>query len=713
MPAAVAADRLAGYRERRAAQARRYRERHRRAAGERRRQYQRTGRGREWVGVDGEGWGVDELGRQQYPLMVAASDMGFEDVLYSSQGRLDTMRMLEWLCWLRYRYEQWRRTQHGDVRMGSPRFCGYALGYDHAHILMDLDLESLRLLFHSQDADSPMVPWPAEPGPDGVQYLLKLTGGRLQVKRMVRGRQAGYVDLWDVFRYFQSAFLKAADAVMTDEERAKIEAGKARRGQDAPADVEQEIQYSLAEMKVLSRLMKIVEDQVRGLELHPSSWYGPGSVATLALKKQGVGDSYRPDDDFPPELIEAARRAFVGGRFETTGHGRLPFLMQYDIKSAYPHAISKLPCLMHTEWEHVSAPTHIDPNGLYRLRWANHGQPLAGGWGPWPSRVQPGKVVDTDTEFKFDMLPMWPWSGEAWVWGHEYAAGLRLLEHSPHATVQALEGWLPATRCECRPFAWVPDWYQMRRQMILEGDPRQQWIKLILNSLYGKMAQQVGRPQWHSWLWAGLITSHTRAQLLDAMAQDPEAVVMTATDAIYTRQGMDLEHGDELGQWESQALEDLLIVQSGFFNAGAVYGPRKPRTRGIPPRYIDWSVFETMWDRVLAGQVPWDLAKVVVDKEVATGEPFQIHVGIGLAQLWGKPEKLGRWEPYPMEITFVTDKRPFEWDAPPSMQAPEWRTTQPWYLPGNPSAEYRPGRGIGEDKLLVMDQDNADEWGEI
>lgn len=696
------------YLARRREQARRYRERRRGRAAAKRRAYTDYGRGREWVGVDGEGWGVDDLGRQEYPLMVAASEFGFEDVLYSSQGRLSTERALEWLCWLRYRYEQWRRGQ--DLRRGQPRFCGYALGYDHAHILMDLDLETLREVFHSQDAEAPWVVWPPD---QEVQFHLKLTGGRLQVKRFIRGRQSGYCDLWDVFRYFQSAFLKAAEAVMTPEERERVVAGKARRGSEIPRDVEQEIQYALTEMKVLSKLMRTVEEQAHALDLRPNSWYGPGSMATLALKQQRVGECYRADDEFTPEFIEATHRAFVGGRFETTGHGRLPFLMQNDIKSAYPHAISQLPCLAHTDWSPVRKPRSVHPHGLYRLRWSNHGQAPAGGWGPWPSRVQPGKVVDSATEFNFQMLPMWPWSGEAWVWGWEYAAGLRLLEHSPWVTVEALEGWVPFETCEHRPFHWVPQWYERRRQMQADGDPRQMWLKLILNSLYGKTAQQVGRPQWHSWIWAGLITSHCRAALLDAIALDPEGVVMTATDAVYGRRGLDLDHGDGLGQWETQALEDVLVVQSGFFNAGAVYGPRKPRTRGIPARYIDWSMFQVMWDRVLAGQVPWDLAKVVVDKEVETGEPFQIHVGIGLAQLWGKPEKLGRWEPYPMEITFVTDKRPFEWEAPASMRAPEWKTTQPWYLPANPGAEYRPGRGIGEDKLLVMDQENADEWGEI
>src|SRR4029077_14096126 len=113
------------------------------------------------------------------------------------------------------------------------------------------------------------------------------------------------------------------------------------------------------------------------------------------------------------------------------------------------------------------------------------------------------------------------------------------------------------------PFDWVGEWYYMRQAMDAAGDPRQWWLKLILNSLYGKFAQQVGRAVWHSWLWAGMITAHTRAQLLSAIALDPTAVVMTATDAVYSTRGLELPISSSLGDWEGQALGEAFVVQSG------------------------------------------------------------------------------------------------------------------------------------------------------
>src|SRR5450759_566717 len=95
-----------------------------------------------------------------------------------------------------------------------------------------------------------------------------------------------------------------------------------------------------------------LEHEFRSLDLFLNSWYGPGSVAHMALMQQKVDEHYVPDEELDAALVEAGRRAYIGGRFETTGHGRLPFLMAYDITSAYPHAITQLPCLTHTDWKH-------------------------------------------------------------------------------------------------------------------------------------------------------------------------------------------------------------------------------------------------------------------------------------------------------------------------------------------------------------------------
>jgi hypothetical protein len=738
LPPRVTLESLARFRQNHRDQAKRYAATHRAQRQEynRKRRFESRSKPhpRGWLSIDGEGWGEDELGRQNYRFMVAATENGFEDVLRPrpNEERLRTIDTLEWLCWLQHHYGTWAKENH--ERNLKPHISGFGMGYDYAHIVLDLELRQLKDLFHNQDSETPWV----EIVGDAATYRLKLTAGRLQIRRYVKGLNMGYANIWDTFRYFQAAFAKASKQVATEEEKEIIAAGKERRGIEEH-DWDQEIRYALTECRVHSRLMRTLEHEFRALELFPNSWYGPGSVAHMALKQQKVDEFYVADEELDLALVEAARRAFIGGRFETNGHGRLPFLMAYDITSAYPHGATKLPCLVHTDWKHLDreAVNHGDGSSLpfwtlYRVKWDHHGKPLKGGWGPWPSRVQPAdntREGQDPAPYDHKMLPVWPWTGENWVWGPEYRAGRKLLEQSPHVTVEVLEAWVPTAKGRChhehssRPFAWVETWFYERLKLLALGDTREKWIKLILNSLYGKLAQLVGKAQWHSWLWAGMITAHCRSQLLQAIALDPEAVVMTATDAVYSRRGLDLETNAGLGGWTTQALGKVFIVQSGFFNSESVYGETKARTRGIPPRFVDWDLFESTWDDVMSGKTEWDLARVVIDQEVEhdesgqriPGKPFQIHIGIGLAQLWNKPEMLGRWHDYPTEITFATDKRPLPWpDAPKSMRSKEWRLTQPWFLTANAGVEYsKDGKGIGEDKFIVMDQPNATEWGEI
>lgn len=668
-----------------------------------------------WMGIDGEGWDVDQHGRQCYKLMAAATDTGFKATLIADDTRLSTLEIFDWLSRLDGQYRQWCKKMP-DVTYHPIRLCGYGFGYDYAHFLIDVadeDIQLIKDIYASQDFQSPMVRWPVEPGPGWAQYGIKRTAGKLSVHvygpvpggaytRRLRG-----FTVWDVIKFFQSSFLVAAKKYMTAEELKLIEAGKERRNDDEH-DIDLECSYSLAECRVLARLMTQFASDLGDIGLQPKFWFGPGTLAAMAMEKFNVRDCFVTDSELDPRLVRSARIAYIGGRFETTGHGRLRQLMQYDINSAYPYAVSKLPCLAHSTWEHFEGGVIDNPYALYKIKWSSHGD-LKGGWGPWPMR---NNINKTNLE---QVLPTWSWSGESWVWGCEALAGLRLLEHSPKARVTVLESWVPTTRCDDEPFSWIGEWYRERQRLKAAGDPRQMGYKLILNSMYGKLAQSVGSGTWRSFLWAGWITAHARSQLLDAICESPESVVMVATDAVYSVDPLHLECGDGLGEWEVDYLSNVLIIQSGFHTSmhmtDAMERESSPKTRGMPQRYIDWSKFQDMWDQVLRGTVDWKDASVMIDTNPETGEKIKIHIGIGLAQQWGMPEKLGMWLDWPHEIKFRTDKRPELWKAPVHLFKPDWIYTRPVSLRGDASASYRPSTDQGDSRLLVFDQPNSHEWG--
>jgi hypothetical protein len=111
--------------------------------------------------------------------------------------------------------------------------------------------------------------------------------------------------------------------------------------------------------------------------------------------------------------------------------------------------------------------------------------------------------------------------------------------------------------------------YDNRRILQNKKNPAERALKLILNSVYGKLAQTVGAtdkpPTWHQLEYAGYITSHTRAKLYDAMLQKPESLIAVETDAVFTTEPLDLPHTDALGDWEETYFDEIIYLQSGYY----------------------------------------------------------------------------------------------------------------------------------------------------
>jgi hypothetical protein len=118
-------------------------------------------------------------------------------------------------------------------------------------------------------------------------------------------------------------------------------------------------------------------------------------------------------------------------------------------------------------------------------------------------------------------------------------------------------------------------------------------LKLGLNSLYGKLAQGVGRyrrngkdipPATQCLIWAGIITSNTRAMLLASIRDNPDDALLFATDAVIRRTENDaLPIGDNLGEWKREYLQRLFVISNGFYQARAVK-ELKYATRGFSSR---------------------------------------------------------------------------------------------------------------------------------
>ena len=281
--------------------------------------------------------------------------------------------------------------------------------------------------------------------------------------------------------------------------------------------------------------------------------------------KNDVANYMQPQQFIPPSPI---KRAYLGGRFDFTRQGQFGSAYEYDINSAYPHHMRSLPCLTHIRTE--STRDYVeDQHSLWLVQWSDTDKR----WSPFPYR--------DDKRIRYHS------SGIGWYYGSEVSAALRF-----DPTISILDGIRFIPQCECEPFKWIESYY-LRRQAVKESEPYlAEVLKTGMNGGYGKLAQTKGfTPSTQCLIWAGMITSATRAQLLDAMTHDPESVIAMSTDSILSLKPLPLDlHETRLGAWKCKALPDIFLLGNGF---GYSSDGQKDTHRGFPK--WDWEIAKAEW----------------------------------------------------------------------------------------------------------------------
>jgi len=366
------------------------------------------------------------------------------------------------------------------------------------------------------------------------------------------------VTIYDVWGFFQSSFVKALTANISDHtlmiHLPEIESGKDKRSQFTFAQFEFIKQYWMIEAELFHALVERLRELLYDAELFIAKWHGPGELANYAYRTNGIRIHKR---DCGENIYNLARYGYAGGRFERFHIGRYEGIFAYDINSAYPFAISHLPSLSRGQWEYNECPSigSIAEFGIYRVSLRQRlGQPA----GPLFCRDRRGNIS-------------YPWMVDGWYWSPEIKA---MLAANPELESSVVEGW-EFLGWEDRPFAFVADIYADRRRMKAANIGTQMALKLLLNSLYGKMAQRAGwkrtgrAPVWHQLEWAGWVTSFTRAQLYTIMSRIPfDTLIAVETDGLFSTlppTEIGLESSSELGAWEATAIDELIYLQSGFY----------------------------------------------------------------------------------------------------------------------------------------------------
>jgi hypothetical protein len=461
-------------------------------------------------------------------------------------------------------------------------YVGYGLSYDTNMWVRMLPYAVIDALL-----DAGKAQW-KPPGKNAPTYSLEWIERKFF--RIASGGRSFTV--YDVLANWQVTFVKALEAwnVGTPDERAFVAWMKDHRKElDKLAHDEVE-RYCFLECELLRALCRKLFDAILETSYRPRAVYGPGALAAAALEKHGIKKHMQV---LPEPVNTLTRHAYFGGRFDCAMFGWFSDIWQYDIKSAYPDQIRFLPCLAHAQWEHEMAGfERIRPRkyGLYHVEFEVSS---TAPWPPFPHRTAHGNVY-------------YPYVGSGWYHADEVDAAQAMYGSD---AIRILEAWHLTPNCIHKPFDFVDSLYALRKQLETTGGyDRGIVIKLILNSLYGKLAQQVGGrngkpPPFQCFFWAGAITAGTRAKILRALADNPDDVIGIATDSLVSMRELDfLPQGSELGEWDFKHLNEYIQVSNGVYHGTYDAPPKEAgktaeRARGLGRFVLDYKAVERDFTR--------------------------------------------------------------------------------------------------------------------
>lgn len=616
-----ATDRTRAFRARRKAEGQPDRDRTKHREYKREWKKGRTATARPFVGCDGEGCGKDELGRQLYLLF----RMGDRE-LYTGT-HLRTEEILDFIC----------------DHPGGDLLVGFAFGYDVTMILRDLPHSQLKRICapHVFEAGKSVFTWFKN---FDIDYLPKqyFRVRRVRIERDLDGRETRVVEqgstrtIFETFGFFQKSFVKVISefSIGSSDGRLAIAADKSRRA-DFTEIGQRERDYCALECEYLAELMEKLREYCNAAGIRPKSWNGAGKLASALHRLHDTPRATFVKAAVPGAVLDYANMAYYGGRFEITRTGKIEGkVYEYDIRSAYPDAMRFLPCLEHGEWKEATGKEIAALAANSDGRAGQHNLFVAacsfktpchenGGFsqlGGLPVRSKEGHLY-------------WPRQGAGVYWNCEIASAEKL-----GAKISYKSGWRYVRGCDCNPFSWVEPLFEYRRSIGSSGPGYP--IKLGINSLYGKLAQRKGNGAYCNMVWAGLITALTRSKLNNAIAQNPERIVMVATDAVYSLDPIPgLDVGERLGQWEAAELDGLFIVQPGLYWCPA---KRKRKSRGLSGKFFEepglTESFETGWENWRA----IENTKVIFDFPTVS-VPVPGFIGLKLAVARNKPDLAGTW----------------------------------------------------------------------
>lgn len=453
-----------------------------------------------------------------------------------------------------------------DYLLGLPHppkatYVGFFFSYDVNMMLRDIPLPKLKELWSLK-----YLYWRG--------YILEWTPNKCFTLKRESPRKS--ISIYDVGGFFQTSFVNALDKwdAAPKEVIERIRNMKQQRDTFDKESIDQIRQYCLDECEHLVTLMQKLETALHDTNLTPRHWQGAGSIAARLMQTQRVRKHHQPDTTWGTDVHSAILHSYFGGRVELFLQGYHRGVTAYDVNSAYPCAAMLLPSL-HGEFKETDT---IPAFGICHVQWDLPRDTIVA---PFPFRKK-GAIY-------------WPLKGEGFY--HAIEVRQALLHYPEHIRLLRAYEYTPLSNGGDLPFSFIAGAYEERAKFKREGNPAEKALKLGLNSLYGKLAQGIGYrgqpPKHRSYLWAGFITAHCRSRMFTLAMQQPEDVIMIATDGVFLRHDPLLLVSDKLGELSKSEYQTLFTAQPGVYSTldGTVN-----KTRGFTVKEVDFDTLSKGYD---------------------------------------------------------------------------------------------------------------------
>lgn len=387
--------------------------------------------------------------------------------------------------------------------------------------------------------------------------------------------------------------------------------------------------YCFQDSKLVEELaIKWVDTFDKQFGFMVGKWISSGYLAEKVLIYNNISIPYFHDISYG--IQELAWLAFYGGRFELLIKGFIGRCWLYDINSAYPCALSKIPDITCGKWVDGDKIRPKAALGFYRIVASVDDSVKVA---PFPFRTKNNMIMFPVGKF------------ETYVTLEE----LKAVEGDSRIAYKILDSrqFIPYKNCPYPFKEFIEKQYDRRLELKTKGDQLERAIKLVLNSMYGKMAQRVNNRigNLFSPAIAAFITGYTRAQLYRFVRENnlEEHVVAFATDSIAVKKEVPNLNSKKLGEMKlDKQANDVIFLSNGFYRFNGKWKQRGvgyDREKKIEIEHLD----------------TWIGGDGQLYIKVKTTKTTHIKGGI----VCNKIKDIGKIEEYEKKINLNSDKKRF------------------------------------------------------